>query len=76
MDGVKAAGSPIAIGTCTTILAFLPFLFVRPAGYQLVNAVPYVAFIALSISLIEAFLILPALPSHKGRWSHWPLSAL
>ena len=74
--GVKAVASPITIGACTTILAFLPFLFVTPAGYQLVNAFPYVAFFVLSVSLIEAFLILPAHLSHGGRWSHWPLSAL
>lgn len=74
--GVKAVASPITIGACTTILAFLPFLFVTPAGYQLVNAFPYVAFFVLSVSLIEAFLILPAHLSHEGRWSHWPLSAL
>ena len=76
VDGVKAVASPITIGACTTILAFLPFLFVTPAGYQLVNAFPYVAFFVLSVSLIEAFLILPAHLSHEGRWSHWPLSAL
>ncbi|MXY69992.1 MAG: efflux RND transporter permease subunit [Acidobacteriia bacterium] len=74
--GVRAVASPITIGACTTILAFLPFLFVTPAGYQLVNAFPYVAFFVLSVSLIEAFLILPAHLSHEGRWSHWPLSAL
>ena len=74
--GVKAVASPITIGACTTILAFLPFLFVTPAGYQLVNAFPYVAFFVLAVSLIEAFLILPAHLSHEGRWSHWPLSAL
>lgn len=74
--GVKAVASPITIGACTTVLAFLPFLFVTPAGYQLVNAFPYVAFFVLSVSLIEAFLILPAHLSHEGRWSHWPLSAL
>lgn len=74
--GVKAVASPITIGACTTILAFLPFLFVTPAGYQLVNAFPYVAFFVLAVSLVEAFLILPAHLSHEGRWSHWPLSAL
>ena len=74
--GVKAVASPITIGACTTILAFLPFLFVTPAGYQLVNAFPYVAFFVLAVSLIEAFLILPAHLSHEGRWSHWPLSAV
>jgi len=76
VDGVKAVASPITIGACTTILAFLPFLFVTPAGYQLVNAFPYIAFFVLSVSLIEAFLILPAHLSHEGRWSQWPLSAL
>ena len=74
--GVKAVASPITIGACTTILAFLPFLFVTAAGYQLMNVIPYVAFFVLFVSLIEAFVILPAHLSHEGRWSHWPLTAL
>ena len=74
--GVKAVASPITIGACTTILAFLPFLFVTAAGYQLMNVIPFVAFFVLFVSLIEAFLILPAHLSHEGRWSRWPLSAL
>ena len=74
--GVKAVASPITIGACTTILAFLPFLFVTAAGYQLMKVIPFVAFFVLFVSLVEAFLILPAHLSHEGRWSHWPLSAL
>ncbi len=74
--GVKAVASPITIGACTTILAFVPFLFVTATTYQLVNVFPLVAFFVLAVSLIESFLILPAHLSHEGRWSLWPLSAL
>ena len=74
--GVKAVASPISIGACTTILAFVPFLFVTATAYQLVNVFPYVALFVLSVSLVEAFLILPAHLSHEGRWSLQPLRAL
>ena len=71
--GVRAVASPITIGACTTILAFVPFLFVTATSYQLVNVFPYVALFVLSVSLVEAFLILPAHLSHEGRWSAGPL---
>ena len=74
--GVRAVAGPITIGACTTVLAFLPFLFVTSPSYQLVNAFPYVAFFVLAVSLVEAFLILPAHLSHERRWSLWPLTAI
>ena len=74
--GVRAVASPITIGACTTILAFVPFLFVTAPTYQLVNVFPYVALFVLVVSLVEAFLILPAHLSHEGRWSLQPLRAL
>ena len=74
--GVRAVASPITIGACTTILAFVPFLFVTAPTYQLVNVFPYVALFVLAVSLVEAFLILPAHLSHEGRWSLQPLRAL
>ena len=74
--GVKLVASPITIGACTTVLAFVPFLFVTAPAYQLVNVFPYVAFFVLTVSLVEAFLILPAHLSQEAGWSLWPLSAL
>ncbi len=71
--GARAVAGPITIGACTTLLAFVPFLFVTATVTQFVNVFPYVAFFVLSVSLIEAFLILPAHLAHEGRWSLEPL---
>ena len=74
--GARAVVGPITIGVCTTLLAFVPFLFVTATVTQLVNVFPYVALFVLSVSLIEAFLILPAHLSHEARWSLGPLRAI
>ena len=71
--GARAVVGPITIGACTTLLAFVPFLFVTATVTQLVNVFPYVALFVLSVSLIEAFFILPAHLSNEGRWSREPL---
>ncbi len=74
--GARAVVGPITIGVVTTILAFVPFLFVTASVSQIVKVFPYIAFFVLSVSIVEAFFILPAHLSHAGRWSLWPLSAL
>ena len=74
--GARAVVGPITVGACTTLLAFVPFLFVTATVTQLVNVFPYVALFVLSVSLIEAFFILPAHLSHEGRWSLEPLRTL
>ena len=74
--GARAVVGPITIGVCTTLLAFVPFLFVTATVTQFVNVFPYVALFVLSVSLIEAFLILPSHLSHEGRWSGEPLRTL
>ena len=73
ISGARAVAGPITIGAITTILGFLPFLFITAANYQIVNVFPYVAFFVLLVSLIEAFFILPAHLSHENRWSISPL---
>ena len=74
--GARAVVGPITIGACTTLLAFVPFLFVTGSAMQLVNVFPYVALFVLSVSLIEAFFILPAHLSNERRWSLEPLRSL
>ena len=72
--GARAMVGPITIGAATTMLAFIPLLFITPPRLQIVNVFPYVALFVLTVSLIEAFFILPAHLSHPGRWSQPPLS--
>ena len=76
ISGARAVVGPITVGVITTILGFLPFLFITTTNYQIVNVFPWVAFFVLSVSLIEAFFILPAHLSHEKRWSAPPLSGL
>ena len=76
ISGARAVVGPITVGVVTTILGFLPFLFITTTNYQIVNVFPYVAFFVLLVSLIEAFFILPAHLSHERRWSAPPLSNL
>ncbi len=76
ISGARAVVGPITVGVATTILGFLPFLFITTTNYQIVNVFPYVAFFVLLVSLIEAFFILPAHLSHEKRWSAPPLSDL
>ena len=74
--GVRAVVGPITIGACTTVLAFVPFLFMTQGGYQMVSVFPYVALFVLAVSLIESVFILPAHLGRARNWSLWPLTAL
>ena len=73
ISGAGAVLGPITVGLLTTLLAFVPFLFVTSGNYQILNVLPYVVFFVLFISLVEAFCILPSHLSHEGRWSLAPL---
>ena len=76
VSGARAMVGPITIGVCTTVLAFLPFLFVTAGTYQIVSVFPWVAIFVLLVSLVEAFFILPAHLSHEAPWSRPPLRDL
>ena len=76
ISGARAVVGPLTVGVLTTVIAFLPLLFVTTGFYQVVNVFPYVALFVLLVSLAEAFLILPAHLSHERRWSAPPLSDL
>lgn len=71
--GARAVVGPITVGVITTVLAFLPFLFVTSPSYQIIKVFPFVAVFVLLVSLIEAFFILPAHLSHAKPWSISPL---
>ena len=74
ISGARAMVGPLTIGAITTILAFLPFLFITSPAFQIVNVFPYVAIFVLFVSLVAAFFILPAHLAHESRWSLSPLS--
>ncbi len=76
IDGAKTMVGPITVGVLTTAIALTPFIFITAERYQVLEVVAYVAFFVLLISLIEAFLILPAHLSFTKSWSLSPLSDL
>ena len=74
--GAKAVVGPLTVGVATTVIAFLPLLYVTAGYYQVVAVFPWVALFVLLVSLVEAFFILPAHLSHARPWSAPPLSTL
>ncbi len=70
MHGVKRVVAPVSVGVTTTIAAFAPLIFSTGTLGQIIKVIPITVIPILTISLLEAFLILPShLESYK-RWSH------
>ena len=59
LNSVLELWKPICATTVTTVLAFLPMLVTKGVMGQFIKWLPIVVSIALMISLIEAFLLLP-----------------
>ena len=74
--GIKGVAAPVTIGVMTTVAAFAPLGFVSGFFSQFYQAVPIVVITVLMMSLVEAFLILPAHLTHGGNWSRWPLDVI
>ena len=70
--GARAVFAPVSVGAITTVLAFVPLLFVVGI-YQFIPTLPYIVAGVLGVSLIEAFLILPGHLSHRRNWTLSPL---
>ena len=58
--GAYAVSKPVIYAVLTTIIAFAPWFFVSLAEAQITRQLSVVITVALTISMIEAFLILPA----------------
>lgn len=76
--GARGVVGPISVGLLTTVVAFVPFLFIAPntGVVQWLTVIPFVVFFVLLISLLEVFFILPAHLSHARQWSRYPLDEL
>ena len=74
--GARAVVAPVTVGVLTTMIAFVPLAFTYGAAGQLLNTMPLIIFLVLSVSLIEAFLILPAHLSNSSPWSRPPLTGI
>ena len=60
VDSMKEVALPVTTAVCTTIAAFLPLMLLPGILGKFMKVIPMVVTIALAISLIEAFWMLPA----------------
>ncbi len=60
IDGAFAVSRPVIFAVLTTMIAFAPWLFVTGEAAQVTRQISIVITVALVISLIEAFFILPS----------------
>ena len=67
ISGARAVVGPLTVGVATTVIAFLPLLYVTAGYYQVVAVFPWVALFVLIVSLVEAFFILPPTCRASGR---------
>ena len=74
ISGAQMVFGPLFVGGITTLLALLPLMFIDTGVWQVIKVIPIVAAFVLAISLLEAFLILPAHLSNDKPWSAPPLS--
>lgn len=69
VKGAEEVMWPVTIAVATTIAAFAPLLFIRGQIGDFMGQLPIVVLSALTVSLVEALLILPAhlahMPEHK-----------
>lgn len=71
VDGAFRVSKPVIFGVLTTIIAFLPWLFVSGFTSEFTRQITWVVILALVFSLIESLLILPAhLSNIKKAESH------
>ena len=77
ISGAQLVAKPVVFGVITTILAFLPWLFLGGSTSEFTRHITWVVILALSFSLIESLLILPshlsnmkprAKPKHFGKF--------
>ncbi|MGB6012835.1 MAG: efflux RND transporter permease subunit, partial [Desulfobacterales bacterium] len=64
VDGVIEVGMPIIAAVLTTIVAFIPLLYVGGIMGKFIAIMPVVVISCLAVSLVECLLLLPAHLSH------------
>ncbi|MEE4190712.1 MAG: efflux RND transporter permease subunit [Halieaceae bacterium] len=67
IEGAYAVSKPVIFAVLTTVIAFAPWFFVSLAEAQITKQLSVVITVALLISIIEAFFILPA---HLRKLEH------
>ncbi len=74
--GVTGVAAPVLVGVLTTMAAFGPLIVSGGTFGEITRPIPIVVIAILAVSLVEAFLILPAHLSHGGTWSRGPLATI
>jgi multidrug efflux pump subunit AcrB len=64
VDGVSEVGMPVIAAVITTIVAFIPLLYVGGIMGKFIAIMPIVVISCLAVSLVECLLLLPAHLSH------------
>ena len=65
-EGTNEVAVPVVAAVLTTIVAFMPLAFIDGDVGTFLRQLPLVVIAALSVSLIEAFIILPCHLGHRG----------
>ncbi len=66
--GAQLVAKPVVFGVITTVMAFMPWLFVSGSTSEFTRHITWVVILALGFSLVESLLILPShLSSMKVR---------
>ena len=76
IKGVKEMAMPVTLAVLTTAFAFLPLAYTSGIMGKILRVFPIVVISVLSISLLEALLILPAHLSSKRFLGKNPITAL
>lgn len=79
VEGTREVVQPVIFAVLTTMLAFMPLLFVPGLMGKFFSNIPLIVLPILTVSLIESMFILPAHLSHvphkveekHNRWSGW-----
>ncbi|MBI2319663.1 MAG: efflux RND transporter permease subunit [Betaproteobacteria bacterium] len=86
VESLKEVAAPVASSVATTVAAFLPLMLLPGIVGEFMFVIPFVVSVALAISLVEAFWMLPAhvvalrldlsRPSRLQAWRHGYTHAL
>ncbi|MDA7881938.1 efflux RND transporter permease subunit, partial [Akkermansiaceae bacterium] len=66
-EGVRDISKPVIFSILTTIIAFIPLLFIPGSMGKFWKPLPLVVIVVLLVSLVEALLILPSHLAHVPR---------
>lgn len=64
VDGLKEVGGPVMMAVMTTVVAFIPLMFISGIMGKFIAVMPKAVIAILLVSLVEALIILPAHLNH------------